>query len=249
MKQFLFLELLKWFINVDKWTLLWNYLEQVFFIMKQFLFLELLKVYKCIANTNTTAFGQKKMNMEKVKEFVGDFNKFFEGLKAGIKDAKQIETWRDHFLRKYPEIFDVSSENEVEMDIEVATTMETESRPIIDREKKLMEVEEKLLSKKTAERLTVYDGVMSDPNLTLAVKIIHLLKAIDDVTRRKILWALLQGQLLEKCFCHSKKVYEETLVEKKITRQWAQFLRKLHKLVLKYNQLQFCTVSFTFLSL
>ena len=80
--------------------------------------------------------------------------------------------------------------------------------------------------------------VMSDPNLTLAEKIIYLQKAIDDATRRKINWDL----LLEKCFHQSKEVYEKTLVKTKITRQWARFLRKLHKLVLKYNQLQYCTV-------
>ena len=40
--------------------------------------------------------------------------------------------------------------------------METESRPIVDREEKLRKVEEKLLSKRTNERFTNYDGVMSD---------------------------------------------------------------------------------------
>ena len=54
------------------------------------------------------------------------------------------------------------------MDIEVATTMGTEGRPIVDREKKLRKVQEKLLSKRTNERFTNYDGVMSDPSLTLA---------------------------------------------------------------------------------
>ena len=71
-------------------------------------------------------------------------------------------------------------------------TMETESRPILDREKKLSKVEEKLLSKRTNERFTDYDGVMSDDSLTLAHKIIHLQKAIEDATRRKIYWASLQ---------------------------------------------------------
>ena len=58
-----------------------------------------------------TADSQKNMNIqrtldvEKVREFVGDFNKLFEELKAWIKDAEQIKTWREHFLKKYPEIF------------------------------------------------------------------------------------------------------------------------------------------------
>ena len=133
------------------------------------------------------------------------------------------------FLKEYPKTFNDSSEKEVEMDIEVATTMET--KPTIDREK-VRKVEVKLLSKRTNEKVTDYEGVMSDPSLTLSQKIIHLQKVIDDVTRRKIIWASLQGQLLEDCFHQSKKVYGKTLVETKITRQWVLFLRKLHRLVL-----------------
>ena len=54
------------------------------------------------------------------------------------KDAEKIKTHRECFWIKYPEIF---NKNEVEMVTEVATTMETESRSIIDREKKLRKVE------------------------------------------------------------------------------------------------------------
>ena len=172
-----------------------------------------------------------KLDIEEVREFVGDFNEFFENLKEWTEDAMQIKTWREHFLKKYPKIFNNSSENEVEMD----TTMKT--KPAIDREEKLRKVEEKLLSKRTDERFTDYDGVMYDPDLAPTQKIINLQKAIGDVTRRKIHWASLQGELLEKYIRQSKEVYEKTLVETKITRQWVQFLRKLHKLVLKYNQL------------
>ena len=169
-------------------------------------------VYKYVANTNTTAHGQKKMNkhikldVEEVRKFVGDFNKLFKDLEAWSSNDVHIKTWKDHFLKEYPKIFNDSSEKEAEMDIEVATTMET--KPTIDREK-LRKVEEKLLNKRTNERLTDYEGVMSDPSLTP--------KAIDDVTRRKILWASLPGELLEGCFHQLKKVYEETLVETKIT--------------------------------
>ena len=123
-----------------------------------------------------TARGQKmntqiKLDVEEVREFVGDFNEFFENLKEWTEDALQIRTWREHFLKKYPKIFGDSSENEVEM----ATTMET--KPAIDREKKLTKVEEKLLSKRSKEKFTDYDGVMSDPDLTLAKKIIQFQKS------------------------------------------------------------------------
>ena len=108
------------------------------------------------------------------------------------------------------------------MNIDVDTTMKT--KPPIDRGEKLRKVEEKLLSKRTNERFTNYDGVMSDDNLSWPQKIIHLQKAIGDATRRKTLYAPLQGELLGECFHQSKKVYEEILVETKITKQWAKFL-------------------------
>ena len=92
--------------------------------------------------------------MEKVKEFVGDFNKLFEDLaKAYIKDAMQIKTHREYFWRKYPEIFNDSSENEVEMDID-----EGKTRP---KKPNLAEIRERLLCKRMAKRFTDYDGVMS----------------------------------------------------------------------------------------
>ena len=131
-----------------------------------------------------------------------------------------------------------------EMDIDIDTTMKT--KPPIDREEKLRKVEEKLLSNKTYERFTNYDGVMSNNNLSLPQKIIYLQRAIDDAMRRKILWASFQGELFEKCF-QSKKVYKETLQETKFTRWWVLFLRKLHKLVLDYSELQFCTVPLSYI--
>ena len=127
------------------------------------------------------------------------------------------------------------------------TIMETESRPIVDRQEKLWKVKEKLLSNKTNERFTNYDGVMSDPNLTLAEKINHLQKAIEDATRRKIHYASLQGELFEKCCLRSRKVYKETLEKMKFSRRWVLFLRKLYKLALEYNQITYCTVSLSYI--
>ena len=69
-------------------------------------------------NTHT----KRILDEEKVKDFVGDFNKHFEDLaKWYKKDAEKIKNLRECFWKKYPEIFDDSSENEVEMD----TTMKT----------------------------------------------------------------------------------------------------------------------------
>ena len=95
---------------------------------------------------------------------------------------------------------------------------ETEpTRP--ERKPNLAEIRGKLLCKRTAERFTDYEGVMSDPNLTLTEKIIHIQKAIDDGIRRKIYFASLQGELLQSFFDRSKKAYKKTLKEVKIERQ------------------------------
>ena len=163
------------------------------------------------------------------------------------EDSIQIDTWREFFEKKYPKMFGDSSENEVKMDVDIDTTKETESGPIIDREEKLGKVEEKLLSKRTNERFTNYDGVMSDDSLSLSQKIIHLEKAIGDAMRRKIHCVSLQGGLFEKCFLQSKKVYKETLQEMKFSRWWVLFLRKLHKLALEYNQIIYCTVPLSYI--
>ena len=155
------------------------------------------------------------------------------------------EKWRVNknleraFFGKYPEIFSNSSENEVEMDIDEGQTRP--KKPI------LAEIRERLLCKRMAERFVNYDEVVSDCNLTLTERIIYLQKVIDNATRRKVYFASLQGQLLQSCFNKSKEAYKETLKEVKIKKQWALFLRKLNKLILKYNQLAYCTVSLRFI--
>ena len=44
-----------------------------------------------------------KLNLEdEVREFVGDFNKFFEELKEWTEDAVEIRTWREFFEKSIP---------------------------------------------------------------------------------------------------------------------------------------------------
>ena len=180
------------------------------------------------------------LDEEKVKDFVGDFNKYFEDLaKRYKKDAEKIKTCRECFWKKYPEIFRDSSENEVEMDID-----ERKTRP---KKTNLVEIRKRLLCKRMTEAFTDYCDVESDPNLTLVGKIIRLQEVINNVTRRKIHYASLQGQLLEDCFRESKEAYKRTLEQVNMKKRWALFLHKLHKLVLKFNKLPFCTVSLRFI--
>ena len=176
------------------------------------------------------------LDEEKLKDFVSDFNKHFEDLAKRYKnDAKKIKALREDFWRKYPEIFNDSSENEVEMNID-----EGETRP---KKPNLGKIKERLLHNRTTEAFTDYHGVESDPSLTLVERMIKLQKAINDATRRKIHYASPLGELLQSCFKKSKEAYREALEQAKIKRWWAFFLRKLHKLVDQYKQLAFCTVS------
>ena len=180
------------------------------------------------------------LDEEKLKDFVSDFNKHFEDLAKRYKnDAKKIKALREDFWRKYPEIFNDSSENEVEMNID-----EGKTRP---KKPNLGEIKERLQRNRLTEAFTDYRGVESDPNLTLVERMINLQKAIDDATRRKIHYASLLGELLQSCFKKSKKAYEEALEQAKIKRWWAFFLHKLQKLVDQYKQLAFCTVSLRFI--
>ena len=129
--------------------------------------------------------------------------------------------------------------SESEMDIN-----EGKTRP---KKPNLAEIREKLLYKRTTEAFTDYDGIMSDSTLSLAQKTIKLQEAINDATRRKIHFVDMQGQLLEDCFRESKEAYKRMLGQVNIKKQWALFLCKLHKLVLEFNQLTFCTVSLRFI--
>ena len=82
------------------------------------------------------------LDEEKVKDFVGDFNKYFEDLAKRYKrDAEKIKTHTECFWKKYPEIFNDSSENEVEMDID-----EGKTRP---KKPNLVEIRKRLLCKRT----------------------------------------------------------------------------------------------------
>ena len=129
--------------------------------------------------------------------------------------------------------------SESEMDIDEGKT--TPKKP------NLAEIREKLLYKRTAERFTDYDGIMSDSTLSSVQKIIKLQEAIEDATRRKIHFVSLQGQLLEDCFHESKGAYERMLEQVNIKKRWALFLHKLHKLVFEFNQIAYCTVSLRFI--
>ena len=174
-------------------------------------------VYKYVANTNAPAHRQKMMNTQmklnledEVREFVGDFNKLFKDLEGWTNNAIQIETWKDHFLKEYPKIFPLwcqypfqlhSSENEVEMDIDTTT----ETKPAIDKEKKLQKVREKLLSKRTDERFTDYDGVMFDPNLTRTQKIIYFQKGIQDQQEERFTKLHYKENYLKNAFINRRK--------------------------------------------
>ena len=73
--------------------------------------------------------------------------------------------------------------------------------------------------------------------------IIAYQKAIDDAMRRTIHFASLQGKIMESYYKKSKAEDKVLLRNAKVGVGWAQFLRKLYKLLVVYNQLPYCTVS------
>ena len=175
-----------------------------------------------------------ELSRERLSNFFKDFNEFWVDLETSVSRDK-LASWYEHFQRDYPETFRIREA----MDIDEGQTS--------PKKPNLAEIRERLLCKRMKKRFTNYEGVMSDPNIDMMAKIIYLQKAIDDTTRRKVYFALLQGELLQSCFDESKEAYKETLKLVKIKRPWVQFLRKLHKLVLNYNQLQYCMVSLRFI--
>ena len=176
------------------------------------------------------------LSRERLSNIFADFNEFWVDLKTSVDQGK-LTSWYERFQRDYPEAF------------RVGEAMETEGKKTRSKKLNLAEIREKLLCKRMTERFIEYQEVMADSNLDLTAKINHLQKAINDATRRKVYFASLLGELLQSCFDESKETYKKTLEEVKIKRQWAQFLRKLYKLVLNYNQLQYCTVSLRFIQI
>ena len=61
------------------------------------------------------------------------------------------------------------------------------------------------MQNRSRERLTNYDNVCFDQNLTDTEKIIAYQKAIDDATRRTIHFASLQGDIMERCYKNLKQ--------------------------------------------
>ena len=120
---------------------------------------------------------QLKMNAQRAKAFITDFNKVFELLAERSTYAEEINQIKEYFIKEYPEIFDNSFDFYV---------METEAERIVNDEKKLGDIEEKLLRGRSAERFTNYEGINGDRNLTTVQKINMYQRAMDNATRRKI---------------------------------------------------------------
>ena len=145
-------------------------------------------------------------------------------MKVNVDENKLLK-WYTHF-EDYPEVFKVEIE---------------ENKTAVQRrhkDEKLASVKERLLQNRSRERFTNYDNVCFDQNLTDTEKIIAYQKA----TRRTIHFASLQGKIMERYYKKSKAEYKVLLRDAKVGVRWAQFLRKLYKLVVVYNQLSYCTV-------
>ena len=173
-----------------------------------------------------------ELGRERLSNFFSEFRNFRGDLQVAA-DGEKLRRWHDYLKTDYLEVFRVE--------------MEPDERVVQERrDKKLVKIKERLLRNRSGNRFKDYDGITTDTTKTIVEKLIACQKAIDNATRRNIYFASLQGELLETCYKRSKKTYKETLQQVNIGVRWAQFLRKLYKLVLVYNQLTHCTVSLRF---
>ena len=102
--------------------------------------------------------------------------------------------------------------------------MNTELERIVKHDKRIREVEEKLLTSISMEPFTNYEGIENDKTISTIQKIVLYQKAIDYMKRRHIYLVANQGKQLEKCFIQGRNIYKKTLKENGLSRQRAHFL-------------------------
>ena len=158
------------------------------------------------------------MNAQRANAFITDFNKVFELLEERSTGAEEIKQMKEYFIEEYPEIF----VNPFDF-----YAMDTEAERIVNDEKKLGDIEKKLLRGRSNERFTNYEGIDDDESLTTVQKINMHQRAIEDATRRKIYYASMQGRLLDICFNQGRNVYQRMLNKTGIKRRWASFFEKI----------------------
>ena len=139
------------------------------------------------------------MNQERAKQFMRDFDKVFERLRA-TTGAEEINKLKEYFVNEYPEIF------QVECCLE---EVNKELERIIKHDKKIDYVEKTLLTSISMEPFTNYEGIENDRTLSTVQKIVLYQKAIDDIKRRHIYFATNQGN-----YWKSVLYKEETFIKK-----------------------------------
>ena len=95
------------------------------------------------------------MNQERAKKFMRDFDKVLEKLRE-TTSVEEINELKEYFVNEYLEIFQV----ECALD-EVNTELER----IVKHDKRIREVEEKLLISILMEPFTNYEGIENDKTI------------------------------------------------------------------------------------
>ena len=143
-----------------------------------------------------------------------DFDKVLEKLRE-TNSIEEINELKEYFVNEHPERFQVEYALE-----EVNTELER----IVKHDKRIREVEEKLLIPISMEPFPNYESIENVKTLSTVQKIILYQKAIDDTKRRHIYFTTNQEKLLEKCFKQGRNIYKKTLKESGLSRQWARLL-------------------------
>ena len=95
------------------------------------------------------------MNKERAKKFMRDFDKVLEKLRE-TTSVEEINELKEYFVNEYPEIFQVNCAlDEVNIELE----------RIVKHDKRIREVEEKLLTSILMEPFTNYDSIENDKTI------------------------------------------------------------------------------------
>ena len=102
------------------------------------------------------------MNQERAKMFMRDLDKVLEKLRD-TTSVQEINKLKEYFVNEYPEIFCVEySLKDINIEME----------RIEKRNKKIEDVEEKLLTSISMEPFTNYEGIENDRTLSIIQKIV-----------------------------------------------------------------------------
>ena len=134
------------------------------------------------------------MNQERAKKFMRDFDKVLEKLRE-TTSVEEINELKEYFVNEYLEIIQVECALE---------EVNTELEKIVKHDKRIREVEEKLLTSISIEPFTNYEGIENDKTLSTVQKIVLYKKPLT-IRRKDIITSQPTKETIGKMLYTGKK--------------------------------------------